>query len=508
MFELTDHPIDSVALRARLTRPEAGACVVFEGWVRNHHLGQPVRELHYEAFDVMAKLEGNSIIAEIEQSFPGCAVFCVHRTGALRVGELAVWIGVASAHRGIAFQACRHAIEEIKRRLPIWKKEFHPDGAAEWVNCSAEAMARGPQPADYYARQAGLPEVGGAGQETLAQARVLIVGMGGLGCPAALYLTGAGVGHLTVMDSGKVELSNLHRQILFTTDDLGASKAEAAVAALRMRNPFVQAEAVNAEFTAQNARALVAGRTVVLDCTDNFATRFVLHDACFSAGVPLVQAAVHRFEGTLDVFQRGSGGGCLHCLRQTRSIGELDSAAGNCAGGAVFGPAVGVLGTMQAAEALKILLGQASAGTYRRTRLINLLDSSLLSITRETDPGCPVCGRLDAVASAALFNDPTGGLIVLDPEQIITLGNARTVALLAPGEQLDSAETASCMLTAAMGDLARLRELAHEGGNIILTCRYGVRSAALARLLRAEGCAGVYASATGSPAIIDCSPKK
>src|ERR1700712_4828693 len=99
MFELTDHPLDSAALRARLERADAGACVVFEGWVRNHHLGQPVVELHYEAFDVMAQLEGNTIVAEIEQRFPGCAVWCVHRTGALRVGEIAVWIGVASAHR-------------------------------------------------------------------------------------------------------------------------------------------------------------------------------------------------------------------------------------------------------------------------------------------------------------------------------------------------------------------------------------------------------------------------
>ena len=502
MFELTDHPIDSAALRARLARPEAGACVVFEGWVRNHHLGQPVRELHYEAFDVMAKLEGNSIIAEIEQRFSGCAVFCVHRTGALRVGELAVWIGVASAHRSAAFQACRHAIEEIKRRLPVWKKEFHPDGASEWVNYSAEAMARGPQPADYYARQTGLPEVGGDGQEKLAKARVLIVGVGGLGCPAALYLVGGGVGQITVVDSGKVELSNLHRQILFTTDDLGASKAEAAVTSLRARNPLIEIEGLATEFTAQNARALVAGRTVVLDCTDNFATRFILHDACFSAGIPLVQAAVHRFEGTLDVFRRGSDGGCLHCLRQNRLIEELDAAARNCAGGAVFGPAVGVLGTMQAGEALKILLGQADAETYQRTRLINLLDCSLLSVTRDADPRCPACGELDAITPAVLSNDPTEGAIVLDPEQIVALGNARTVVLLADGEQLDSSRAAAGTLTAAIGDLARLRELAQEGGKIILTCRYGVRSAALARLLRAEGCTSIYASATGSPAIV------
>ena len=315
MFELTELPIDSTALRAKLARPEAGACVVFEGWVRNHHLGQPVNELHYEAFDVMAKLEGDAIVTEIEHRYPGCTVLCVHRTGALRVGELAVWIGVASPHRQAAFLACRRGIEEIKRRLPVWKKEHHPDGAAEWVNCTTEAASRGPKSADYYARQSALPEVGATGETQLANARVLVVGLGGLGCPAALYLAGAGVGQLTLVDSGKVELSNLHRQILFTTDDLGAPKAEAAVDALRARNPFIQLEALATEFTAQNARTLVAGRTVVLDCTDNFATRFILHDACFSAGVPLVQAAVHRFEGTLDVFRRGSGDACIVCGR-------------------------------------------------------------------------------------------------------------------------------------------------------------------------------------------------
>src|SRR5690606_32596010 len=149
---------------------------------------------------------------------------------------------------------------------------------------------------------------GDKGQASLASARVLVVGVGGLGCPTAVYLAGAGVGHLTLLDSGKVELSNLHRQILFTTDDACTTTADAAVAALRARNPFVRLEAMATDLTAQNARALVAGQTVVLDCTDNFATRFVLHDACFSAGVPLVQAAVHRFEGTLDVFQRGTGG--------------------------------------------------------------------------------------------------------------------------------------------------------------------------------------------------------
>jgi molybdopterin/thiamine biosynthesis adenylyltransferase/molybdopterin synthase catalytic subunit/rhodanese-related sulfurtransferase len=494
MFELTTNPIDSPALRSRLERPDAGACVVFEGWVRNHHLGRPVTQLEYEAFDDMARIEGDAIVTEIEQHHPGCTILCVHRTGALRVGELAVWIGVVSAHRAAAFLACREVIEEIKRRLPVWKKEHHPDGAAEWVNCTTEAAARGPQPADYYARQSSLPEVGAGGQEKLARARVLVVGVGGLGCPAALYLAGAGVGQLTLVDGGRVELSNLHRQVLFTTDDLGAPKAAAAVTALRARNPFIQLEGLATELAASNARALVAGRTVVLDCTDNFATRFILHDACLAAGVPLVQAAVHRFEGTLDVFGRGAGG-CLHCQWKDRIVAELDTAAGNCTGAPVFGPAVGVLGVMQAGEALKIILGCATDESFRQTHLVNLLDCSVLSIARQADPACPVCGPKDSFRST-VFSNQSADPILLSPEEVVALGKVQMIALLEPGEALDPARAASGTIAVPVGDVARIRELAALGP-VILTCRHGVRSAALARLLRLEGMPGSYALAGG-----------
>ncbi len=498
LFELTTQPIDSAALRARLERPDAGACVVFEGWVRNHHLGKPVTQLEYEAFDDMARIEGDAIVTETEQHHPGCTILCVHRTGTLRVGELAVWIGVVSAHRAAAFLACRETIEEIKRRLPVWKKEHHLDGAAEWVNCTTEAAAKGPQPADYYARQSSLPEVSASGQEQLAKARVLVVGIGGLGCPAALYLTGAGAGHLTLVDAGRVELSNLHRQVLFTTDDLGAPKTAAAVTALRARNPFIQLEGLATELSASNARALVAGHTVVLDCTDNFATRFILHDACLAAGVPLVQAAVHRFEGTLDVFRRGDGG-CLHCQWKSRPIAELDTAAGNCAGAPVFGPAVGLLGVMQAGEAIKIILGLETAETHRRTHLVNQLDCSVLSIAREADPACPVCGQEESFQPAVFSNQPTDA-VLLSLDEMAALGKVQMVALLEPGESLDPARSATGTLPVPVGDIARLRELAALGP-VILTCRHGVRSAAIARLLRLEGATGIYAMAGSSAAI-------
>src|SRR5258708_28838176 len=183
MFELTDQPIDTAVWRRRLAHAGAGALVLSEGWVPDHHLGRPVTELEYEAFDVLTRLEGDAIVAEAEEAHPGCRVGCVHRTGRLQVGELSVWIGAVSAHRQAAFLACRHVIEEVKRRLPVWKKEYHPDGAAEWVNCTAEAVANPLSPETYYEHQTPLPAVGAAAPSAPAAPGLLLWGVGRPRCP-------------------------------------------------------------------------------------------------------------------------------------------------------------------------------------------------------------------------------------------------------------------------------------------------------------------------------------
>lgn len=489
MFALTDAPIDAAALVATLRRPDAGAVIVFEGRVRDHHLGRPVTRLEYEAFDELARIEGEAIVHEAEQLHPGARVVCVHRTGSLSLGELAVWIGVASPHRQAGFAACRFVIEEIKRRLPIWKKEHHPDGAAEWVNCAIEAAAA-PAGAARHARQVALPEVGASGQARLGTARVLVVGLGGLGCPAALYLAGAGVGRLTLVDGGRIESSDLHRQILYTPAEIGAPKALAAAARLRLQHPDVAVHAHPADLLAPNARALVAGHEVVLDCTDNFSARFLLHDACQSLGVPLVSAAVHRFEGTLEVFRRGTGG-CLHCQWSGRSAAELEL-AGRCAGAAVFGPAVGLLGVMQAGEALKLLLGLEGVPAAE-TRLVSLLDGSVVTVSRTARPGCPACSGIDALRAAPPRLTGDEAPVLLTAAAAAALNpSPRFVHLVEPGDPPPAGRAA----VQPAHDLARLRELAAEGP-VVLTCRHGVRSAALARLLRAEGAATVYALTPG-----------
>lgn len=132
-FSLSDRPLDPAALQRALADPRAGACVTFEGWVRDHNDGRPVRALDYEAYPLLAEKEGARILAEARARFAVTAAVCVHRTGALAIGDLAVWVGVAAAHRGAAFDACRYLIDETKARVPIWKKEHYSDGTSGWI---------------------------------------------------------------------------------------------------------------------------------------------------------------------------------------------------------------------------------------------------------------------------------------------------------------------------------------------------------------------------------------
>ena len=135
-FRLASAPLDPDALKASLADAHAGACVTFEGWVRNHNDGRPVLALDYEAYGTLAEKEGSLIIAEALEKFAVTRIVCVHRTGSLKIGDLAVWVGVAAAHRGAAFDACRYLIDEVKARVPVWKKEHYADGSTEWVNCA------------------------------------------------------------------------------------------------------------------------------------------------------------------------------------------------------------------------------------------------------------------------------------------------------------------------------------------------------------------------------------
>ncbi len=255
-------------------------------------------------------------------------------------------------------------------------------------------MSLSPDELDRYARHIMLREIGGTGQQRLHAARVLVVGAGGLGCPAMLYLAAAGVGALHVMDDDVVSLSNLQRQVLFQTEDIGAPKVAAAAAALRRLNPHVAVEAEVQRLTAHNAGAAVAAADLVLDGTDNFAARYLVNAACLAAGKPLVSAAMSQWEGQISLYHPAQGGPCYRCVfPEPPEPGLVPS----CAEAGIVGALPGVMGAMMALEAIKHL---ARTGTGLRGQLLifDALHAETRRIAIRADAACPDCaGRgLDA----------------------------------------------------------------------------------------------------------------
>lgn len=243
-----------------------------------------------------------------------------------------------------------------------------------------------------YARHILLDEFGIEGQERLLQARVLIVGAGGLGSPAALYLASSGVGQLVLADDDEVELSNLQRQILHTTARVGWPKAESARLMLNELNPDVPVQALVQRLSGQALSDQVAQADVVLDCCDNFATRHAINRACVEHGKPLVSGAAIRFSGQITVFDLAdTQAPCYHCLfPEADEVEEL-----RCATTGVFAPLVGIVGSVQAAEAIKVLAGMGDALVGRLLSL-DALTMQWHTVRFRRDPACLVCARHEA----------------------------------------------------------------------------------------------------------------
>lgn len=237
-----------------------------------------------------------------------------------------------------------------------------------------------------YNRQMLLPNFGIAGQERLQAGRVLIVGLGGLGSPVALYLAAAGVGRLLLADGDTVELSNLHRQILHTTPRLGMLKAQSAQLALAAQNPDVELVTIAHRLTTDNLRALVAEVDVVVDCCDNFATRFALNAACVATQRPLVSGAVLRLEGQVTVFSGQPGDPCYRCLYPDSEECTGDT----CVTNGILAPVAGIIGSIQALETLKLLTG-IGIPLVGQLLLLDGLTMRWRNLRLRADPACPVC---------------------------------------------------------------------------------------------------------------------
>ena len=267
------------------------------------------------------------------------------------------------------------------------------EGGTDAWDAAGLPMRRADVDADFserYSRQLRLPDVGLDGQKRLEASRVLLVGAGGLGSPSAFYLAAAGVGTLRLADDDVVDRSNLQRQILHTEARIGTPKVESAAVALSALNPRTRIEAIRERVTSDNVESLLDGVDVVVDGADNFPARYLLNDACVKLGKPLVYGAVHRFEGQASVFDAGRHRGSAPCYRCLFPEPPPPESAPNCAEAGVLGVLPGVIGLLQATEAIKLLLG---IGDPLRGRLLQF--DALAMRFRETrllpDPQCPVC---------------------------------------------------------------------------------------------------------------------
>jgi adenylyltransferase/sulfurtransferase len=259
-----------------------------------------------------------------------------------------------------------------------------------------------------YARHILLSEVGGVGQERLLRSRVLIIGAGGLGSPLLLYLAAAGVGTLGVIDDDVVDLSNLQRQVVHTTEAVGTPKVESARRTVLRVNPDVQVIPYCERFTVDNAMRLVSHYDVIADGSDNFPTRFLVNDACYFANKPLVAAAILRFDGQIATFRRsapvaGSGaqGPCYRCIfREAPPPGEIPT----CAEAGVLGAICGMVGSLQASEVIKELLGigESLAGWLL---ICDALSSTYRKIRVRRDLGCPLCGDRPTITDLSIHHE-------------------------------------------------------------------------------------------------------
>ena len=238
-----------------------------------------------------------------------------------------------------------------------------------------------------YSRQIMLPELGIEGQQRLHDAHVLIVGLGGLGSPAAMYLAAAGIGTLTLADDDAVDLSNLQRQIAHTTGRIGMPKTASAAIALEALNPDTGIHPHAQRLHGEALHAAVTAADVVVDCSDNFATRFALNAACQSQGTPLVSGAAIRWDGQISVFSGRPGGPCYRCLYPHDGEEEL-----RCSENGVVAPVVGIIGTMQALETIKLVAGVGQS-LYGRLLVLDGLRMQWRELRLRADPACPVCSQ-------------------------------------------------------------------------------------------------------------------
>jgi molybdopterin/thiamine biosynthesis adenylyltransferase/rhodanese-related sulfurtransferase len=355
-----------------------------------------------------------------------------------------------------------------------------------------------------YARHLILPDVGVAGQQRLKAARVLLVGAGGLGSPAALYLAAAGVGHIGLVDFDVVDVTNLQRQILHGTKDIGRAKVESARERIADINPHVELVTFNTALTSQNALEIVEKYDLVVDGTDNFPTRYLVNDACVLLGKPNVYGSIFRFEGQASVFA-AKDGPCYRCLfPEPPPPGSVPS----CAEGGVIGVLPGLVGTIQATETIKLILGIGES-LVGRLLLVNARDMQFRTVKVRKNPACPVCGTREitklidyeefcGMKPETRSPKPERAMPEITPVELAVRLRARDVDLIDVREpnEWEFARIPGARLI-PMGEFPEAAAELNRSRDIVVQCRSGARSGKVVRQLQAEGFTRVWNLAGG-----------
>ncbi|MCS7172547.1 MAG: molybdopterin-synthase adenylyltransferase MoeB [Armatimonadetes bacterium] len=353
-----------------------------------------------------------------------------------------------------------------------------------------------------YSRQIVLPEVGVAGQRRLLDSSVLIVGAGGLGSPAALYLAAAGVGTIGIVDGDRVDLTNLQRQILHFTHDVGRPKTQSARRTLEDVNPDVRVVTYQTVLTSENALEILRPYDVIVNGSDNFPTRYLVNDACVMLRKPLVDASILRWEGQATTFLPGRG--CYRCLFPSP---PPPGAVPSCAEGGIIGAVAGFLGSYQALEAIKILLG-VGATLVNRLMLVDVLEGDIRYVRWQRNPRCPVCGDEPTIRELIDYEEfcgvPLPGRELHQPERRPEVTVAQAAELLGRAQFVDVREAWEVaqahipgMHWIPMGEVeARYGEISRDRP-VVVYCASGQRSGKVTEWLRARGYDNVYNLAGG-----------
>lgn len=345
-----------------------------------------------------------------------------------------------------------------------------------------------------YSRHLLIPEIGECGQQLLKKASVLLIGTGGLGSPAALYLAAAGVGKLGLVDPDTVDLSNLQRQLLHGDATIGKSKLDSAAARLRETNPHIELGLHPVRFTPENAISITEKYDIIIDGSDNFPTRFLSNDTAFFLKKPLVYGAIHRFDGQMTVFAPHLAGPCYRCL-----LPEMppSGAVPNCAEAGVLGVLPGIIGSLQAMEAIKLILGTGEI-PIGKLLFYDALRTSFRSLTLSRDPACRLCGENPTITS--VLNSET----TANPSCQITDPNMQTITAAELKNRLDSGNLNALLIDVReeaewqvvnipQAKLVPLQTIPSHAPNlpkdmeIIIHCKAGMRSARACEYLMSIG---------------------